>query len=203
MSLKIFGFSQSRAFRTLWMAEEIKAVKDFDYAHEVDVFEDSQASDFLLEMNPMGQVPVIDDDGFILCESMAINLYLSKKHEVLAPNSLTEEAKATQWSFWVMTAVESLALDHLKYSIGMMGYEKNLDKANEVAQELQRPLGAIERALSSSPFLLGAEFTVADLNTSSVFMWLSNETVYNDYPKLKGWLERCFSRPAFLSARQA
>ena len=203
MSLKIFGFSQSRAFRTLWMAEEIKAVKDFDYAHEVDVFEDSQASDFLLEMNPMGQVPVIDDDGFILCESMAINLYLSKKHEVLAPNSLTDEAKATQWSFWVMTAVESLALDHLKYSIGMMGYEKNLDKANEVAQELQRPLGAIESALSSSPFLLGAEFTVADLNTSSVFMWLSDETVYNDYPNLKGWLERSFSRPAFLSARQA
>ena len=202
MSLKIFGFSQSRAFRPLWMAEEIKAVKDFDYAHEVDVFEDSQASDFLLEMNPMGQVPVIDDDGFILCESMAINLYLSKKHDVLAPKSPTEEAKATQWSFWVMTAVESLALDHLKYSIGMMGVEKNLEKAKEIAQELQRPLGAIENALSSSPFLIGDDFTVADLNTSSVFMWLSDDTVFSSYPKLKGWLERCFSRPAFLSARQ-
>lgn len=203
MSLKIFGFSQSRAFRPLWLAEEIKVVKDFDYAHEVDVFEDSQASDFLLEMNPMGQVPVINDDGFILCESMAINLYLSKKHDVLAPKSPTEEAKAIQWSFWVMTAVETLALDHLKYTIGMMGFEKDLDKANEIAQELQRPLGAIESALASSPFLLGDEFTVADLNTASVFMWLSDDTVYSNYPKLKGWLERCFSRPAFMSARQA
>lgn len=202
MSLKIFGFSQSRAFRALWMAEEIKAVKDFDYAHEIEVFEGNQASEFLLEMNPMGQVPVIDDDGFILCESMAINLYLSKKHDVLAPKALTQEAKATQWSFWVMTAVETLALDHLKYSIGMMGVEKNLEKANAIAQELRRPLDAIERALSSSPFLLGDEFTVADLNTSSVFMWLSDETVFSSYPKLKGWLERCFSRPAFLSARQ-
>lgn len=202
MSLKIFGFSQSRAFRSLWMAEEIKAVKELEYTHDGRIFAEGETRDFLLAMNPMGQVPVVDDDGFILCESMAINFYLARKHDVLAPRTLAGEAKTLQWSFWVMTAVETMALDQLKYSMGIMGYEKNPEKAGEIAEQLRRPLSALDSALASSPFLLGDEFSVADLNTSSVFVWISDEGIFDSYPAIRGWLEKCFSRPAFLQARQ-
>src|SRR4029434_9221555 len=62
-------------------------------------------------INPAGRIPAIDDDGFRLAESMAINIYLAKKHGgELAPKSLEEEARMLQWSFWAMTEVEKSLL---------------------------------------------------------------------------------------------
>ena len=83
MSLTIYGFPQSRALRALWMAHEL----GLDFKHEMGMGPDG-AGDALLAANPMGQVPTIVDDDFALCESMAINIYLAKKHGKLAPATL-------------------------------------------------------------------------------------------------------------------
>jgi len=75
--LKIYGVARSRAFRVLWMAQEL----GLDYQHvKVDFASGETREPGFLALNPNGQVPVIDDDGFILWESMAINLYLAKKY---------------------------------------------------------------------------------------------------------------------------
>ena len=65
----------------------------------------------IFAVNPNGRIQAIDDDGFKLWESMAINLYLARKHgDVLLPKTMEGEAQAIQWSFWVMTEVEKPAL---------------------------------------------------------------------------------------------
>ena len=90
MTLTIYGPPQSRAMRTLWMAHEL------DFRHERGFREDAVIpTEALLAANPMGQVPAIDDDGFLLAESMAINIYLAKKHGKLAPRSLEDEAQTS------------------------------------------------------------------------------------------------------------
>ena len=75
--LRIHGSARSRALRTLWMAFEL----DIPYEHH-DILPRSPATRTpgFLAMNPNAQLPVIEDDGFVLYESMAINLYLAKKH---------------------------------------------------------------------------------------------------------------------------
>ena len=79
MALKIYGVARSRAFRTLWMAKEL----GLDYEHvKVDFATGATRTAAHLALNPNGQVPVIDDNGFVLWESMAINLYLAKKYGV-------------------------------------------------------------------------------------------------------------------------
>lgn len=202
MSLEIFGFSQSRAFRTLWMAEEIKAENGLSFSHDGSVPQPGPELDALLEMNPMGQVPVIRDDGFVLRESMAINLYLAKKHNVLAPQSLEEEALTWQWCFWVMTSVESHTLNALKYATGALGDEKDEEKTQAEMEALDRPFGVLEQHLSSQAYLLGESFSVADLNVASVLLWLRMARIdILHYAAISDWLDRCSSREAAAAAR--
>src|SRR5438067_12198896 len=88
--LKIYGIAASRAFRTLWMALEL----GLDYEQvQVGFGEDGVKSAAFLAINPNGRVPAIKDGDFVLWESMAINLYLAKKHgHGLYPGDLQGEA---------------------------------------------------------------------------------------------------------------
>ena len=118
MALKIYGVARSRAFRTLWMAGEL----GLPYEHvKINFTGDTRRPDYLA-INPNGHVPAIDDDGFRLWESMAINLYLAKKYGSgavgLYPQRLEDEARAWQWSFWGMTEVERPALTVLLNRVG-------------------------------------------------------------------------------------
>ena len=91
--LKIYGMARSRAFRTLWMAKELGLEYENIALNPMSGTE-TRTPEFLA-INPNGHVPAIDDDGFVLWESMAINLYLAKKHArgSLYPIRFEDEAK--------------------------------------------------------------------------------------------------------------
>ena len=193
MTLKIYGPSQTRTFRTLWMARELGL--DFDQQPGMDTQGTPSAE--LLDANPMAQVPAIDDEGFKLAESMAINLYLARKHGQLSPTTLADEAKTLQWSFWAMTAIEPGLLIALKSALGIMGVEQDPGAAKAAIAELARPLAVLDAALNDRDYLLGTEFTVADLNVASVLSWtrLAGADLA-DHPNVQAWLGRCLAREA-------
>jgi len=198
MTLKVFGQAQSRAVRALWMVEELGV----PYEHVPTKFaSDSKAPDFL-QINPNGRIPAIDDDGFRVWESMAINLYLAKRFGgPLAPADLREEATATQWSFWVMTEVEKTLLQALFHKTGMMGAEKSAEKAAEYLVQLDAPFKVLNQALEGKDYLMGGRFTVADLNVAGVLLWTAMARAdLSAYPALQAWLGRCTARPALARA---
>lgn len=197
MSLKIYGPPQSRGMRALWIAHEL----GLEFEHDPGFGEDG-ASAALLAVNPMGQVPAIDDDGFLLTESMAINIYLAKKHRKLAPKSLEDEAQTLRWSFWVMTAVEGTLLDALKKSRGLMGVTQDDAGARADIASLERPFRVLDAFLADRDYLVGDEFSVADLNVASVLVWAPPAGIdVADRPNVAAWLERCLSREAAVRAR--
>ena len=72
--LRIYGIARTRAFRALWMAHEL----GLDYEHlPIEIRGADPDAEAYLKLNPNGRLPAIDDDGFILWESLAINLYLA------------------------------------------------------------------------------------------------------------------------------
>lgn len=192
MSLKIYGPAQSRAMRALWMAREL----GLEFEQEAG-FDDNGATADLLALNPMGQVPVVVDGDMVLAESMAINLYLAKKHGKLAPATLADEAQTLRWCFWVMTAVEKTLLEVLLTSRGLMGRKQDSAAAAAGIDELQKPFNVLDDALAGRDYLVGDSFSVADLNVASVFAWAKPAGIdFGGQPNVAAWLGRCLGRDA-------
>src|SRR6516225_2113188 len=158
-----------------------------------------------LARNPNGHIPVIDEDGFVLWESMAINLYLAKKHSLgrLYPRRLEDEARAWQWSFWGMTEVERPVLTALFNRAILPEDERDAAAADAAERTLGQPLKVLDGALGHGSYLLGDKFTVADLNVASILAWARPAQIdFAAFPKVTEWSRSCAERPAARAARQ-
>lgn len=199
--LKIYGIPRSRAFRTLWLAKELGL--DYDNV-AIDFAGGGTRTPDYLKVNPNGHVPAIDDDGFVLWESMAINLYLAKKYGAgsLYPARLEDEARAWQWSFWGMNEVERPVLTAMFHRAILPEDKRDPALADKSEQELQGPLKVLDGALAGSSYLLGEQFTVADLNVASILSWARPARIdFGPFPRAADWSKRCAERPAARAAR--
>ena len=193
--IKVHGITRSRAFRTLWMLEEL----GLEYTQvPVDFANDGTHAPAFLKLNPNGHVPVLEDDGVVLWESMAINLYLAEKHGgALWPSDVAGRGKAYQWSFWAITETEAPMLELLRHTQTLPPEKRVPEKAAKALETLQGPFAVLDSALKPGPFLLGGEFTVADLNVAAVFSWgRAARADFSAYPALDAWLTACLGRPA-------
>jgi glutathione S-transferase len=199
--LKIYGVPRSRAFRVLWMAKELGL--DYDNIG-TDFATGETRQPAYLAINPNGHVPTIDDDGFLLWESMAINLYLAKKYGAgtLYPASLEDEARAWQWSLWGMTEIERHVLTAMFHRAVYPEDKRDASVADAAEKDLQRPLRVLDGAVARTPYLLGDAFTVADLNVAGILSWARPARIdFAPFPKAADWLSRCALRPAAKAAR--
>lgn len=202
--LKVYGIKASRAIRVMWLCRELGL--NFEHV-KVNFADPSTKTPDFLAINPGGKVPAIDDDGFGLYESMAINFYLAKKHgSALVPKDLKSEALILQWSFWVMTEIEKpllvVLLQRMQFSDP--NAEKYFRERNPLNPELektsiealQKPLKTLDAFLTNKAYLLGNEFTLADLNVASVLNWaVRSKLDLSAFPNAKRWLEVCLARP--------
>jgi glutathione S-transferase len=109
--IRLYGNPRSRAIRCLWMLEEIGQPYELVEKHTNEL----QNPEYL-PLNPNARIPTLVDDGVVIWESMAINLYLAQRYDGLLHSA---DAKtlglSAQWSFWAMLEMESLLLDLLNH----------------------------------------------------------------------------------------
>ncbi|OLP53086.1 glutathione S-transferase [Rhizobium rhizosphaerae] len=206
--LTIYGVYRSRASRVYWLAEELGLA-----FRSVPVIQARRLAAPLAEdaplntrspafraINPMQQIPAIDDDGLVLTESLAITLHLAAKHGgPLAPADRREEALALNWTLWAATAIEPQAVRIvLVYDAGVEATDAGRATIAEAVLALEPGFARLEAQLAAQPYLLGDRFTVADLNLAEVFRYAMSQTaLFDRHPQLKAWLARCQERPAF------
>jgi len=198
MTTTIYGVSGSRAIRSLWAIEEV----GLEYTHvATHFFKDSKTDDYL-SVNPNGRIPALVDGDVTLFESMAINLYLTKKYApALYPVSEGEQAKAIQWSVWAISEIEP---QQMQIVIQKIFNRDNIDQStiDSATGNLQRPLAVLNEHLADREYLLGDSFTVADLNVSGVMLLMQMiEFDLSAYPNINNWTERCYSRDALKRAQ--
>ena len=152
-----------------------------------------------LAINPNGRLPTIDDDGFILWESLAITLYLARKHGRLCPATLEGEARAWQWSLWAANEVERGVNIWSLHALRLPPEDRNQAMLAEALNVLAPPFRVLDGALAQSDYLIDGAFTVADLNVAAVIS-RAIEMDLSATPHVERWLKACLARPA---AREA
>jgi glutathione S-transferase len=195
--LRIYGIARTRAFRALWIAKEL----GLDYEHiPIEIGAAGARQPEYLAINPNGRLPAIDDDGFVLWESLAITLYLAKKHGRLYPTTLEGEAKAWQWSLWSVQEVDRGVNIWSLHAVRLPPEDRDPQRLNEALKVIAAPFKVLDGALAARPYLLGDEFTVADLNVAAVVSRAIDMDLAAT-PHVGDWLRRCLGRPAARAAQ--
>ena len=196
--LRLYGSAKSRGLRTLWMLGELGI--PYEHKDYLPRSPETKTPEFVA-LNPNSRVPVIDDDGFVLSESMAINLYLAKKHNsALYPADPKSEALAWQWSLWETDRLDRQIVNYQNHTSSLPAAERKADIAEAAWKEVVPAFDVLETALKKSAWLAGPAFSVADLNdASALFRALSIDL--GKWPHIKAWLERCWERPAAQRAK--
>lgn len=196
--LRVYGSAKSRTLRTLWMLGELGLA--YDHKDYLPRSPGTQTPEFRA-LNPNARVPVIDDDGFILSESMAINFYLAKKHKSpLMPTDPKLEALVLQWSLWETDRLDRQIVNHARHTKDLPEAERKPDVAKAAWDECAAAFDALEASLQKSEWLAGPAFSVADLNVAAaLFRALSVDL--SKWPKTKAWLHRSWERPAAQKAK--
>lgn len=195
MALTIYGSARSRTIRTLWAAKELNLT--YDHVDIVPGPTGSRLPD-MMAINPNGHIPFIVDDGTMLCESLAINLYLARKAGgPLAPANLTEEGLITMWSFWASNEIEPHALQALYHTLYHPEDQRDPKVVEAALLAVESPLSVLETHLQNHHgFLVGGRFTMADLNLACVIFYLrGTPQALASKPNISNWYRAALDRP--------
>jgi glutathione S-transferase len=217
MTLKLYGVLRSRASRNVWLLNELGAGYEHIPVIQGYRLADPTAADAPLnttsasfrKVNPNGLIPSIEDEGMVMHESMAINLYIAKKFGgPLAPASLQEDGMMTMWTLWAMTECEPHTIHILYNRLAKPEAERDHALAAASVAAVQRPFDVLEAHLAAhAGFVVGNRFTVADINLAEVLRYAqAAPELYAPRPHLTQWIEACQARPAFkamMAARNA
>ena len=196
--LKLYGQYKSRAFRVCWMLKE----SNVPYEHvNITIYADdaSAKSDWYAKLNPNGRIPTIDDDGFVMWESTAINFYLAEKFKSpLWPTDVAGRGRAHQWAFYIANDVEVPLVAVFQHRFRLAAEKRNSKLADEAEPKLLGQLTVLEAALDRSPYFQGAGWGLADLIVASVLYSLYDMkyAALARFPKLNAWLNASVARPA-------
>ena len=184
--LRIYGAPRSRAFRVVWLAEESGIL----YEHIPVTFdgESPQCKEaWYLALNPNGRVPAIDDDGFVMWESAAINLYLAEKYgSPLFPISLEAKGRMLQWAFFIANDVEPPLITALRNRVVFAPEERNPVLAEEAEASLRGKLTVLEGQLSRTRYFGHERWDMSDFMVACVLCILTRLALdLGPYPRLK------------------
>jgi glutathione S-transferase len=197
--LRIIGIARSRAFRCLWAAEEA----GIPYEHEQVGFGPELKTSFIA-VNPNGKLPAMQDGALTLFESLAINLHIAGKGGAPFLPKGDDASRVLQWTLWAATEAEPPIMQWAYNSYIRPPEQRDAALAKAGAEAAATRMAVLEKHLAAGgPWLLGRDFTVADCNLAGVLYgsW-ANGFDYAPFPKVKAWLDACFSRPAAMKARK-
>ena len=187
------GHGETKDLRVQWALEEL----GLDYRfHALDQTAGELDSESYARISPFHQVPVIDDDGFVVSESAAILLYIAEKANRLIPSDVQGRTTVMQWCFAAVSTVAP-TLSCIE-TIEIFDQDKSATKVLAETRKLAaRWLRDLERRLEDREWIARTEFTVADIAMASVLRTIRKTDLIDPFPRIKSYYDRCHARPAW------
>ena len=193
--MKLYWCPRTRSFTALWLMEE--AGQPYERVL-TDISTGAQRNADYLKINPMGKVPALQDGDATLAEAAAICAYVAERYpqaKLAPPVGDPARAKYLYWLFYGPGCVEP-AMMQLATKVEM----------NPVAAgwgDAQRVIDVLDNALQKGPWLLGENFSAADIAIGSGLNFAVRLfKMIPSRPSFDAYIERCMARPAFQRAEK-
>ncbi|BAY61613.1 glutathione S-transferase domain-containing protein [Calothrix brevissima NIES-22] len=193
--LKLYHAPMSPNSRRVWITLLEKGL-EFELV-EVNLDGEQLKPEFLA-MNPFHHVPVLEDEGFHIVESIAILDYLEAKYP--APAMLPKDAK----DLAIARMVQMVTINELLPSIGplfplMLGFPGgDPEKIAQAKQKVSIVLKFFDDVLDDRPYFGSENITLAEPVAGTVIPWLAKADVsLSEFPKLSAWRDSLLARPSW------
>ncbi|MGW9332455.1 glutathione S-transferase N-terminal domain-containing protein [Bosea sp. NPDC055594] len=203
--LQLYSLPTPNGVKVSIMLEEIGLPYE---PHTIDIGKNETWTPEFLSLNPNGKIPaILDPDGpggkpLALFESGAILVYLAEKTGKLLPKDPAQRYETLQWVFFQMAAIGPI-FGQLGFFHKFAGREyEDKRPRDRYANESKRLLGVLETRLAGRDWLMGSEYSIADVATlgwvrNLVGFYGAGELVeYDKLERVPAWLERGLARPA-------
>jgi glutathione S-transferase len=147
-------------------------------------------------------VPAIDDDGFGLYESRAIARYIdAKAGHKLTPKDVKHEALMEQW---ISVEMENFTTHAMKFVYEhIFKRPQGEEVLSKAAERLELACGVLDKDLANKKFLVGDQFTLADITFAPYIEYAMNtpaKDIFAKHPHFMAWWGRVSERPSWLKA---
>ena len=194
--ITVHHLNESRSQRVLWLLEELGlAYEIMPYQRDTKT---RLAPPELKAVHPLGKSPVLQDGDTKLIESGAIVDYLIRRHGGGRLQPPADSPEYNQYQQWLHYAEGSAMLPlMLNLYVSRLG-NAGAPLQPRIDSELANHLGFIDGSLRERPWLLGSEFSGADVQMS--FVGEAARGLRRSYPDLDAWVRRFQQRPAYQRA---
>jgi glutathione S-transferase len=182
----------TRDLRVQWALEELEVpyhVRGLDHTGG------EMNGDEFHRISPFKQLPVIEDDGFVLAESGAILLYLAEKSGQLADPQ--KRATVVRWCFAALTTIEPVIATIVLVDMENKTDDVSKERRANLAKVVDRVLTGFETWLGEHAYAAGAEFTVADILMTTVLRQARRAGLLATYPRCEAYRQACEARPSW------
>jgi glutathione S-transferase len=190
---KVVGAIKSRAFRVMWMLEEM----GLEYAH----IDAGPRSDEAKKYNPSGKIPTLVDGDEVLTDSVAIMTYLGDKHgQLTAPAGTPARARQDAMTFWLIDEFDAILWAAAKHSFVFPEDRRVPEIKDSLKAEFARSADLLAERLEG-PFLMGDQMTHADILACHCLNWSIGAGFPRLNDKLADWAKGLRDRDAFKAAQ--
>ena len=192
---KLVGSVKSRAFRVLWLLEELGV----PYKH----LNVRPHSEEVLRYNPSGKVPVLIDDDAVITDSTAIMTYLADKHGGLTAKAGTlERAKQDALLHQILDEIDAVLWAAFRRSLGLF----NMNGAEVIREAFEGEYkNNIDRIMKQvkGPYLMGEDITIPDIVLTHCGGWAFVAKFPTDNLDFKEYLKSMRGRSSYKKASEA
>ncbi len=207
--LQLYSLATPNGVKVTLLLEELVelGIKEAEYdAYTINIMEQDQFGSGFVDINPNSKIPALVDYShgkkIRVFESGSILLYLAKKFKSFLPEDLEEQTKVMNWLFWQMGSAPYIgggfghfyayAPEKIKYAI------------DRFSMEAKRQLDLLNKHLENRKFMIGDEYTIADMAIWPWYGALVRGDIYSaseflqtdEYSHILRWDNEIAQRPA-------